>query len=40
MAITWLACAFNFYLLNFSVKYFPGSIFVNLASIAGAEIIG
>lgn len=35
----WTAIVFNFFLLTFYFKYFPGSIFTNSLYFAGADMI-
>ena len=35
----WLHGSFNFYLITFYLKYFPGNIFVNAMSFATADLI-
>ena len=37
--IIWSMCAFNFYLLTFFMKYFPGNIFENSLSFAISDVI-
>ena len=32
-------CTFNFYLLTFSMKYFPGNIFGNSLAFAFSDVI-
>ena len=29
MSLCWLTCSFNYYMVGFLLKYFPGSIYVN-----------
>ena len=29
MTVVWITVVFNFYLINFKVKYFPGSLNMN-----------
>lgn len=36
---TWLFASFNFYLITFYLKYFPGNIFVNSLFFAAADAI-
>lgn len=36
---TWLFASFNFYLITFYLKYFPGSIFINSICFAFADMI-
>mmetsp|Transcript_16361 Transcript_16361/g.27665 ORF Transcript_16361/g.27665 Transcript_16361/m.27665 type:complete len:111 (-) Transcript_16361:385-717(-) len=35
----WLLSSFNFYLITFYLKYFPGNVFVNSLCFAGADMI-
>jgi hypothetical protein len=35
----WIYAAFNYYLIGYYVKYFPGDIFTNFLMMTGAEII-
>lgn len=37
--MVWLHGSFNFYMLTFYLKYFPGNIFVNAMSFAAADLI-
>jgi len=34
---SWLFASFNFYMITFYLKYFPGNIFVNSLTFAGAD---
>ncbi len=38
MIIAWTAASFNFYLLNFLIKYMPGDIFFN-STVSGLSAI-
>lgn len=40
MTTCWLCCAFDFYLLNFLIKYFPGNIYVNQVVKVLSELAG
>ena len=39
MAVVWLTSSFNYYLVSYLLKYFPGSIFTNSAISACSELI-
>jgi hypothetical protein len=39
MTVVWLTSSFNYYLVSYLLKYFPGSIFVNSAISACSELI-
>ena len=36
---TWLLASFNFYLITFYLKYFPGSVFINSICFACSDLI-
>ena len=40
MIFMWIACAVSYYLVNFQLKYLPGSIYTNSLASASAEIVG
>ena len=40
MTLCWLTCAFDFYLVNFYVKYFPGNIYLNQLTKVVSELAG
>ena len=37
--ILWAMCSFNFYMLTFFLKYFPGNIFENSLCFAGSDLV-
>jgi hypothetical protein len=39
VVMIWIYAAFNYYLIGYYVKYFPGDIFTNFLMMTGAEII-
>ena len=39
MTIAWLVVSFNYYLIGFLMKYFPGNIYVNGLSSGSSEIL-
>jgi hypothetical protein len=39
VVVIWIYAAFNYYLIGYYVKYFPGDIFTNFLMMTGAEII-
>lgn len=39
MAVVWIASAFNYFLINFKMKSFPGNIYVNTSIASGSEIV-
>lgn len=38
--VIWSVNIFNYYLINFSLRYFPGSIYANIVTVALADIFG
>ena len=40
MCLAWLTCTFNYFLITFQLKYFQGSIGVNMAVSGGSEMAG
>ena len=40
MTVIWVACSFNFYMISFKVKYFPGSLNLNQFGSFTAECLG
>jgi hypothetical protein len=39
VVVIWIYAAFNYYLIGYYVKYFPGDIFTNFLMMTGAEIV-
>jgi len=39
MTMVWLSCSFDYYLIGFQLKYFPGNIYVNTFVSSGSEMI-
>jgi hypothetical protein len=39
MAVIWLTCSFNYYLVSYLLKYFPGSIYMNSAISVCSELM-
>lgn len=37
--MVWVHGSFNFYMITFYLKYFPGNIYVNAMSFAGADLV-
>lgn len=35
----WMYAAFNYYLIGYYVKYFPGDVFVNFLMMTVAEVV-
>ena len=40
MCIVWLAVSFNYYMVSFLLKYFPGSIYVNTTCSSISDVLG
>jgi hypothetical protein len=38
MMVIWTVCSFNFYLISYQLKYFPGSVYNNSMASSGADI--
>ena len=39
MVMVWIASSFNYYLINFQMKYFQGNIFLNSSISSASEIV-
>ena len=40
MTVVWVSCSFDFYLIGYEVKYFPGSLDLNQLASLTAELLG
>jgi hypothetical protein len=38
MAFNWFTSAFNYYMIGFLMKYFPGNVFINSATSSLSEV--
>ena len=39
MVLVWIASSFNYFLINFQMKYFQGNIFLNASISSASEIV-
>ena len=39
LSLCWLTCSFNYYMVTFLLKYFPGSIYVNGSISSLSEVV-